>query len=323
LAPTRATSRQDKSLIETGPVTTARLRATIASLLSAVAFGFSGLPAKVAYDAGFTPLQVTAVRIVLTAIVLLAFVVPFTGLPKLSSWRLVLSYALLGVIGSPLLYFVAVSRIPVGVAMVLEFLAPVLVALWIRFVRRTRLPRAMWLGTALALVGLAMIAQLFDAVRFDLVGTLAGLGAAVGTAAYYLLGEHAAKDGDPMALTTGGMVVGAVLISIVSPPWTLPWAAMTTPTALGPVWLGLVLLALVSTAFAYVAGILALRHLPSAAASVLGLVEPLVATLAAWLLLGQVLTVVQVVGAVVLLAGAAIVQIAAGRRIEPDTPPSL
>jgi len=302
-------------------VTTARLRATVASLLSAVAFGFSGLPAKVAYDAGFTPLQVTAVRIVLTAVVLLAFVAPFTGLPKLSDWRLVLGYAVLGVIGSPLLYFVAVSRIPVGVAMVLEFLAPVLVALWIRFVRRTRLPASMWWGTVLALIGLAMIAQLFDGVSFDLVGTLAGLGAAVGTAAYYLLGEHAARDGDPMALTTGGMVVGAVLISLVSPPWALPWPAMTTSTVLGPVWLALVLLALVSTAFAYVAGILALKHLPSAAASVLGLVEPLVATLAAWLILGQVLTVAQIVGAVVLLAGAAIVQIASGRPIESDPPP--
>jgi drug/metabolite transporter (DMT)-like permease len=304
-------------------VTTARVRATLASLLSAITFGFSGLPAKVAYDAGFTPLQVTAVRIVLTALVLLAFVAPFTGLPRLASWRLVLGYALLGVIGSPLLYFVAVSRIPVGVAMVLEFLAPVLVALWIRFVRRTRLPAWMWVGTVLALVGLAMIAQLFDGVRFDLVGTLAGLGAAVGTAAYYLIGEHAAKDGDPLALTIGGMVVGAVLISLVSPPWALPWHAMTTPTVIGPVWLGLVLLALVSTAFAYVAGIVALRHLPSAAASVLGLVEPLVATLAAWWVLDQVLTWDQVVGAVVLLAGAAIVQVAAGRRIEPDTPPAL
>jgi drug/metabolite transporter (DMT)-like permease len=304
-------------------VTSARLRATLASLLSAVTFGFSGLPAKVAYDAGFTPLQVTAARIVLTAIVLLAFVAPFTGLPRRRDWRLVLAYALLGVIASPLCYFVAVSRIPVGVAMVLEFLAPVLVALWIRFVRRTRLPASMWLGTVLALAGLAMIAQLFDGVRFDPLGTLAGLGAAVGTAAYYLLGEHAAKDGDPLTLTTGGMVVGAVLISVVSPPWALPWPAMTTATAIGPVWLGLVLLALVSTAFAYVAGIVALRHLPSAAASVLGLVEPLVATLAAWLILGQVLTLAQVIGAAVLLAGAAIVQVAAGRRVEPDTPPAL
>ena len=303
-------------------MTTTRLRATITSLLSAVAFGFAGIPAKMAYGAGFTPLQVTAVRIVLTALVLLACVAPWNGLPKLGSWRLVLAYAALGVIGSPLLYFVAVSRIPIGVAMVLEFLAPVLVALWIRLVRRTRLPASMWVGTALALIGLAMIAQLFDAVSFDLVGTLAGFGAAVCTAAYYLLGEQAAKQGDPLTLTTGGMVVGAVLISIVSPPWTLPWSAMTTSTTLGPVWLGLVLLALVSTAFAYVAGVLALRRLPSSAASVLGLVEPLVATLAGWLILGQVLTVVQIIGAAVLLGGAAIVQLAAGRPIEPTPPPA-
>jgi drug/metabolite transporter (DMT)-like permease len=311
---------------EISPPTRAGIvRGTLLSSLSAIAFGLSGPFGKVAFDAGLSPVRVTTARIVLTAVLLAAFVLPTRGLPRLrgGGWRVLLGYSLLCVIGSPLLFFIAVARIPVGVAMVLEFLAPVLVALWIRFVRGTRLPAPMWLGTALALIGLAMVAQVFDGLRLDLVGVLAGLGAAVCTAGYYLLGEHAASTGDPLSLTAGSMLLGAVLISVVSPPWTISLSSLEKPSQFGPIWLALVLLAVICTAFAYAAGILALRHLPSSVAAVLGLIEPVVATLASRLVLGQVLTVVQVIGAVVLLGGAAIVQLTSGRRTEPEALPEL
>ena len=305
------------------PTRASALRGTLLSSLSAIAFGLSGPLGKSAIDAGLTPVQVTTARIALTAVLLAVFVLPRAGLPRLrgGGWRVVLGYSLLGVIGSPLLFFVAVARIPVGVAMVLEFLAPVLVALWVRFVRGTRLPAMMWLGTGLALVGLAMVAQVFGGFQLDLIGILAGLGAAVCTAGYYLLGEHAASTGDPLSLTAGSMLLGAVLMSVVSPPWTISLTALGRPSLFGPIWLALALLAVICTAFAYAAGILALRHLPSSVAAVLGLIEPVVATLASWLLLGQVLTVMQVIGAVVLLGGAAIVQLTSGRRTEPEALP--
>lgn len=295
-------------------------RGTALALLSSLTFGLSGVLAKPVMTAGIAPLQVTSVRIGMAAVVLLAVVAVLR--PRALRFArgdrgVVAGYGLCGVIGAPLLFFVAVSRIPVGIAMLLEFTAPVLVALWVRFVRGTRLATATWWGIGVALLGLAVVGEVWRSVRLDAVGVLAGLGSAVFAAAYYLLGERAAGKHDPLGVLAAGMALGAVLLALLSPPWLVP---LGRATDLGPAWLPLATMALVATAVAYLAGILSLRHLPPAAASVIGLLEPVVAAALAWWLLAEALSAVQVLGAVVLLAGAAVVQVATSRTpalVEP------
>jgi drug/metabolite transporter (DMT)-like permease len=285
-------------------------------LLSSVCFGSSGAIGKPAMLAGMSPEQVAAVRIGLSALVLLAGVAiarPSLLRVRRGEWRLLAGYGLLGVAGVQLFYFVAAERIPVGIAILLEFTSPVLVALWVRFVRRVRLPRLMWLGIALAMLGLAMVAQVGQGLRLDAVGLLAGLAAAVCSAGYFLIGEHGVSSRHPLGMVTWGMLIGAVAVSVVAPPWTLPASVLSVPAEFGPwqppVWLLLVALAILSTVLAYLTGITALRHLPASAASVLALCEPLVATTAAWILLHEALTWVQLLGAAVLLSGALTVQL--------------
>ncbi|RKT56925.1 EamA family transporter [Saccharothrix australiensis] len=285
------------------------------ALLSSLTFGVSGVLAKPVMAAGVTPTQVTSARIGIAAVLLVAFVAlvrPRALRFARGDWGLLVGYGLFGVIGAPLLFFVSAARVPVGIAMLLEFTAPVLVALWVRFVRGTRLSGAVWWGIGVALLGLAVVGEVWQSPRLDTVGVLAGLGSAVCTAAYYLLGERAAGRHDPFGVLAVGMVVGAVVLAVISPPWLAP---VGRDTELGPAWLLLVGLAFVATAVAYLAGIVSLRHLPSSAASVIGLLEPVVATVLAWWLLGEALGVVQVVGAVVLLGGAAVVQVASSRTV--------
>lgn len=116
-----------------------------------------------------------------------------------------------------------------------------------------------------------------------------------------------------LGMVTWGMTIGAVLVCAVAPPWTVPWRILGAPAEFGPwhppVWTLLIALVLISTVLAYAVGMTALRHLPASVASVVGLVEPLIAAAAAWLLLGEALTWVQAAGAVVLLTGAYIVQL--------------
>lgn len=296
-------------------------RGVLLLLVASVCFGSSGVIGKPAMTAGLSPEQVAAARIGLAALVLLVCV-SLTA-PRLlrvsrGQWRLLVGYGLLGVAGVQLLYFVAASRIPVGVAILLEFTSPVLVALWVRFVRRVRLPWPMWLGIALALTGLAMVAQVGTGLTLDVIGLLAGAGAAVCSAAYFLLGERGVADHHPLGMVTWGMTVGAVAMCVVAPPWTWPADVVTAPAELGPwhppVWTLLIAVALLSTVLAYATGTASLRHLPVAAASVLALVEPLIATGAAWLLLGEALTWSQVLGAGVLLGGALLVQLTSPRK---------
>jgi drug/metabolite transporter (DMT)-like permease len=207
--------------------------------------------------------------------------------------------------------------------MVLVNLAPALVALWVRVVRRTRLPVLVWLGIGLAVAGLALVAQIWQGARLDLLGVAAGLVAAICSAGYFLLGEHGASRHDPFGLTAAGLAIGAVVVVAVSPPWTLPSGLLTAPAVLGglraPVWLALLVLAVAGTVLPYLAGLRALRVLPSALASVLALVEPLVAAVLAWLLLGQALGLTQLAGAAILLTGAVLVQLA-GPKPLPDDP---
>jgi drug/metabolite transporter (DMT)-like permease len=297
------------------PRVASRGRGTTLVLLAALFFSTSGTLGKSAMSAGITPEQVAAARITLAGVVLLAGVALFAP-RKLKVRRehapVLLGYGLLGVAGVQLLYFVAAGRIPVGIAILLEFVSPVLIALWVRFVRRHRLPRSVWGGIALAMVGLALVAQVWQGMTLDLVGVLAGIGAALCSAGYFLLGERAVADIDPLGLVTWGMVVGAVAICVVAPPWTWPVRLLDVDVEFGawhpPVWLLMVLLVLVATVLAYACGISSLRHLPASVASVLGLVEPVITTVAAWLLIGEELAWPQLLGSAILLGGAYVVQ---------------
>jgi drug/metabolite transporter (DMT)-like permease len=202
-------------------------------------------------------------------------------------------------------------------------MSPVLVALWVRFVRGTVLPAKAWAGTALALVGLAMVAQVWDGLRLDLIGALAGIGSAMCAACYFLLGERALTTRHPVTLATYGMLVGAVILMAIAPPWQLPGEILTGSTPFGPVWTHLVAVAVLSTVIAYTVGMSALRHLPSNVVSVLSLAEPVVATTLAWALLAEQLDVIQIIGGLTLLAGAFLVQRAsqppAGAQLHPAT----
>jgi drug/metabolite transporter (DMT)-like permease len=297
---------------------TNRGRGTGLIVLASCCFGTSGPLAKPIMDAGLSPQQVATARVGLAALVMLVLV----GLtrPALlrvdrSSRPVILAYGLIGVAAVQLAYFVAVARIPIGVAMLLEFTSPILVALWVRFVRGTRLPGRAWLGTLLALLGLAMIAQVWQGLAFDALGLLAGIAAALGAASYFLLGERAVGTVEPLGLVTWGLLVGAAATFFLVPPWTIPASVLGEPAAFGPwhppVWLLLLALVMISTACAYLLSVSALRHLPSHVVSVLSLAEPIVAGAVAWTFLGQALTGVQVAGAAVLLGGATIVQLAA------------
>lgn len=306
-------------------------RGTVLVVLASFCFGSSGPLAKPAMDAGLSPQQMASARIGLAALVLLAVVAVWR--PRLlrvrrSDWRLLVAYGLIGVAGVQLLYFAAVTRIPIGIAMLLEFTSPVLVALWVRFVRRRVLPARMWVGTVLALVGLAMVAQVWQGLGvLDGLGLLAGVCAALCAAAYFLIGEHGVTRLEPLGLVTWGMVVGALALAVLAPPWTLPFELFDAGADFGPwrlpVWALVLACAVVSTAMAYLLSISSLRDLPANVASVLALLEPVVATTLAWLMLGQALTAAQLVGAVVLLSGATVVQLAArapvaARQPEPE-----
>lgn len=295
--------------------------------LSSVTFATSGPLAKFVIDAGFSAVQVTLIRLIASTALILAGVAVF----RPSALRLhrrdlptIIGFGLFGVAGAQAFFFVAVARMPVAIAMLLEFTAPVFVALWVRFVRHRHLGPVVWGGIAIALAGLAIVVEIWRIGGLDLIGCLAALASAVCSAGYFLIGERAVAHREPTSVLAGGLVVGLVVIAAVSPPWLLPLGRLgvreVVVTSL-PVAVVIGLLVIVSTVVPYLAGLTSLRHLRPAAASVLGLIEAPVAAAIAWWLLHQAMSPVQVFGGVLVLAGAALVQVAtraADRSLTPD-----
>jgi drug/metabolite transporter (DMT)-like permease len=286
------------------------------AVLSAATFGTSGAFASSLIEAGWSPAAAVITRVAVAAAVLtVPALVQLRGrwsLLRRGAGR-VAAYGLVAVAGCQLFYFNAIARMPVGVALLLEYLAAVLVVgwLWLRHGQRPR--RLTVVGAAVAIAGLAMVLDLGGSARIDPVGVMWGLLAAVGLAIYFLLG--AATDEEPLppiVMAWAGMCVGAVTLAALGWIGVLPvTASMGSVGFLGHrvSWVVPILgLSLVAAVIAYVAGIGAARRLGAKLASFIGMAEVLFAILFAWLLLGQLPSAVQFLGGAFILAGVTLVR---------------
>jgi drug/metabolite transporter (DMT)-like permease len=287
----------------------------VAMLLSSAAFGTSGPFAKSLMTAGWSPGAVVLARITGAAIILL----PFALWSLRGQWRAIRNelprvalYGTLAVAAAQLGYFQAVSRMDVGIALLIEYLGIVLVVLWVWALTRQRPHRLTGLGIILALAGLALILDITGQTTPPLSGVLWGLVAAAGLAGHYVLAARPTQI--PSTAFAGlGLAVGAVTLALLGLVGILPMEVGDATVEVAgtgiPAWLALAELVVVAAAFAYVLGIVGARLLGSTLASFVGLTEVLFAVLFAWLLLAELPGVLQLVGGAVLLSGVVAVRL--------------
>jgi drug/metabolite transporter (DMT)-like permease len=218
-------------------------------------------------------------------------------------------YGFFGVAMTQFLYFVAIKRIEVGVALIIEYTAPIFVALYVRFVMKKEVSKRVWFSLFLALVGLSLITQVWTGSKLDPFGVLCAFGAAIALAIYFIGGEPLAAKRDPIALTTLSMGVGAIFWIIVQPWWTLPWSLLSKPVTL-PHELGTIPLAIVigyiiffGTVMPFWLYFIAFKYLDSKKAAIFGLLEPVGASLVALFLLGESFIGIQILGGALVLIG--------------------
>lgn len=287
------------------------------AVASAAAFGLSGSLARSLLDLGWSPSAVVAFRI-LGACALLAvpclLLLRRSGLPTAPQLLRMVGYGVVAVAGAQLCYFSAVQRLSVGVALLLEYSAPVLLIFY-TWARTGRRPAAsIFVGAGLAVLGLVFVLDLRSSAALDPVGVIWGLGAAVCLCAYFVLSEH---DGDglavsPLLLTTVGTGVGGAVIAALGAVGVLPLVVHGGSAALAGLQVSwavpALLLVTVSAVFAYLTGIVAVRRLGSSVASFVSLTEVIFAVVFAIVLLGQHPSLSQLVGGALVLAGIAVVQ---------------
>ncbi|WP_409056415.1 EamA family transporter [Streptomyces sp. SYP-A7185] len=285
------------------------------ALGSAVAFGGSGVAAKPLIEAGLDPLHVVWLRVAGAALVMLPVAWRHRGL-LLRRPALLLGFGLLAVAGVQACYFAAISRIPVGVALLVEYLAPALVLGWVRFVQRRPVTRAAAVGVVLAVGGLACVVEVWAGLSFDAVGLLLALGAACCQVGYFVLSDQGSDAGDdapdPLGVIAYGLLIGAVVLTVVARPWGMDWTVLAGSADMNgtavPAWVLIGWIVLIATVVAYVTGVLSVRRLSPQVAGVVACLEAVIATVLAWVMLGEHLSAPQIIGGAVVLAGAFIAQ---------------
>jgi drug/metabolite transporter (DMT)-like permease len=283
-------------------------------------FAVNGTVSTLALRAGIEPTRLTALRCTGAAVALVAVLAVVSPGRLRISGREVPFIAAFGVVGIALtqyLYYVAIGRLPVGIALVFEMTAPVFIALYVWLVRREHVRSRLWAALALSLSGLVLVAQVWQGGgSLDALGVAAALTAAVCLAAYYLLGERGTADRDPIALTAWSFVAAAAFWSVAAPWWQFDPGRLSerVPVSLGslevPAGLLVGWIVVLGAVVPFWLSLAALRHLPPTTAGIVATVEPVLASVVAWLWVEQVLTVWQVAGGAVVLAGIVLAQTA-------------
>jgi len=232
-------------------------------------------------------------------------------------WWLVGLYGAITLAVNQVVFTVAVARIPIGVALLLEYLAPVLVALWVRFVQRRQVSGLMWAGLVLVVVGLFVVSQVW--LRFDLdgIGVLFGLLAAITLAGRFLLAERGLRTYDPIVLAAWGAGFAAIVLVIVGVIEPFPLHVLTEDAGLGGITLPVLVLVLwigVGMAAAVLLSAAAQRILPPTSASQISTLEIMAGAVLAYVIIHERLSWYQLIGSLIMLVGVVAAQLALVRR---------
>ena len=299
-------------------------------LAAATCWALNGTVSKVVLLEVGDPLRVSQFRGTGTAIILTIFVAltnrkAFRITPKEA--LLLAGYGIIGVAMCQWFYFESISRMPITISLLIEFMAPIFVVLYARFVMHVPVKNTVWLGLALAVVGLALVAQVWDGFTLDKIGVLFAMASMTTLVFMYLLGDKASQGRDPMSLLMWAFIFASIFFAILRPWGSFPWdslQAQVTPfeggTGVYPIWTFFAFIVLIGTLTPYILVINSIRHIGGPGASIMGMTEPPIAAIAAWIVLGEIFVPVQMLGGVIMLVGIVVAERAREQKAHEPLP---
>jgi drug/metabolite transporter (DMT)-like permease len=292
----------------TGPrARSPRLGYALAATAAAL-WGLNGSLARFLLDDGLPAARLAELRSVFTALVLFGVLAAIRPGAMRIRRADVPRFALLGIVGLALntvLYFVGIDRLAIGVALVLQYLAPIWVLLWLKVGLNRDLPHGVWLAALLSFVGCVLVVRAYDPGDLDLLGVLAAVGSGLAYALYLFTGEQTGRRyGAPTTLLIGFAFASAFWL-IAQPLWSFPTGDLDTPGNLALAAYVAVFGTLVP--FACIMG--AVRHVPASRAAVVATLEPVLAALFAWIIHGEALDAIQIAGGLAVVSAVVWVQL--------------
>jgi drug/metabolite transporter (DMT)-like permease len=283
------------------------------ALGAALLWGVSGTIAADVFDK-VPPPRVAEVRALVAAL----FLIPYAGvrgrlrtqgyLPRLIAFGIVLATV-------HVTYYWAMEGLGVGPGVTVQFLAPILVLIWLRFAKRRSVPTGAWLAAVAAVTGLVMVTRAWETASLDGWAMLAGLGSAVTFATYLVMGEELGRRIGAVTTLAYGFAVAAVFWLVVQPLWTFP-VGLELRDISELVWVGVG-----GTMVPFLLEMAALRRAAAGLVGVIATVEPVIAAATAWVFLAQALQPVQIVGGIIVVGAVTAVQRAGVGEVEAPMEP--
>lgn len=291
-----------------------RFTGEILVVLSSFFFATTGVLAKLIIAGGISPLRLTQIRVTGVFIAMLLFVL-ITNRRALKITREELPNLILmgiiGIAGVQAFYFFAVTRMPVSITLVIEFTAPIWIALFIRFFKKQIVKPMMWWGIGTALAGLLLVTEIWSGLKLDGLGVIAAFIDALALAYYFLRLESTVKIRDGLSLLVYVFGFAALALAIIQPPWTFPTEIFTTNLSLEELspgnfmigWQLIAILIVFGSITPYLFITYGIKRVPASQASVIAMLEPVIAGAIAWIVLSEALTPLQIIGGGTVLAG--------------------
>jgi drug/metabolite transporter (DMT)-like permease len=290
-------------------------------LSAALLFSLNGTVSKVVLQSGISSLELTQVRAT-GAFLGFAVILAMTRRESLRLRRREIPYLVVfGIAGVALvqwLYFVSIGRLPIGIALLIEYIAPILIALWAWAVFKEPIRRRIWVALVLAILGLAVVVEVWSGLSLDGLGVAAALSAAVAYAIYVLMAERAVRWRDPASLTAYGFLFAALFWAAVQPVWRFPAGRLDDSVSLLgnverfalPVWVLLLYVVVAGTMVTFLLVAAALRHISATRVGILAMLEPVVASGVAFAWLGESFGTAQLLGGAIVLTAILLAQTA-------------
>jgi drug/metabolite transporter (DMT)-like permease len=289
-------------------------RSEILLTLAAVMFASNGVASKLLLNGHISAWRLAQVRSLSTFVILAALIAWRAPKTMRITKREIPRLAALGAFGIAAVngtYFLAISRMHVSIALLIEFTAPVWIVLYLRYVRKKHVPNEMWLALFLALLGLAFVAQVWDGLTLDGIGVIAALTSAFAVAFFFLAGEGFTNTRDNQSTTMWGFGFAALSWSLILPLWNFPFDVFTVSIPLegalqghnAPGWALILYVVFIGTVFPYLCVMNGLRNLSASTTSAFGMLEPIFAGIIAWFWFGESWTPIQLLGGVIVIAG--------------------
>jgi len=283
-------------------------------LLGSLCFAISSIPAKIAMEGGLSAWRLTQIRTTGAFLILFLYVYAKNKQSlriKRQELPILIVFGVFGFAAVNLLYFLAIQRLNVGIALIIEFTSPIWIALWLRFVQKKIVSKLMWWGLVTGLSGLVLIAQVWRGLTLDGLGVVYAISCALALTLYFLVGEKLVGVKSSEATMAWGLGVSSAFFAIIQPWWTFPFDQLQSVIQLTgrfseisvPTYYLIFWVIFFGTAVPYFLVLTGLRGLNATTTSAIGMSEPVFGGIFAWLFLYEKLNFIQSLGAIVVLVG--------------------